>query len=300
VETIPSDFSSRRALGLAYAEQGQGVDKAAEHLEKAIALNPKHIRTLNDLSAIYARAGRFDDQVALLKRALQASPEDDDLVEGLLTANLILGQYEEADRLIQSHRFQPRHRTYGLRDKYRFLRYGMGAAAFNRGNYPEALKQFQLVLKPPVSLGVDDFQFESTPRVHYYIGRTLEAMGKKGAAEEAYRNSVSGFEHLSGDRDSLNSENFHMALSLDRLGRTREATELLRQLESFAKRQLNARNVQYRTEARYLLGLLAKRRGLYPEARRLFEEALDLEPDSLGPRFELRGDALDPLPKNRS
>ncbi len=29
--------------------------------------------------------------------------------------------------------------TYGLRDKYRFMRHGMGAAAFRKGDYAEAV-----------------------------------------------------------------------------------------------------------------------------------------------------------------
>jgi tetratricopeptide (TPR) repeat protein len=43
VEANPRDFGSRRALGLAYAEQGGQVEKAAAQLEKAIEINPAHV-----------------------------------------------------------------------------------------------------------------------------------------------------------------------------------------------------------------------------------------------------------------
>ena len=107
-------------------------------------LNPAHVRTLNDLSTLYARAGRFDEQLALLAKALARSPEDDDLAEGVLAANLMRGRYDEAEKLIATHQFAPRHRTYGLRDKYRFMRYGMGAAAFRAGEYEEALQALRI------------------------------------------------------------------------------------------------------------------------------------------------------------
>jgi hypothetical protein len=56
-----------------------------------------------------------------------------------------------------------------------------------------------------------------------------------------------------------------------------------------------ARRNSYQSEARYLLGLVEKQRGQNGKAKQLMEEALKLEPDLLGPRFELRGDVIDPL-----
>lgn len=291
----PQDFRSLRALGLAYAELGDDVERSSEKLERAIQVDPTHVRTFNDLSTIYARAGRFDRQVDLLTRALERSPGDDNLVEGLIAANLIMGDYNQAEEWIRNHRFQPRHRTYHLRDKFRFLRYGQGTRAFNRGDYQEALEQFRTALTPPVSLGMDDFQFESTPRVSYYIGRALESLGQREEAKEAYEKGLFGLEYLSGDRDSWNSENFHMVLSLERLDRKEEALKLVEQFEAFAESQLEGRNPRYRSEARYLLGLVKKYQRRIDEAGELLKEALQIQPDLLAPRLELRGDTLDPI-----
>ncbi len=289
----PSDFRTRRALGLAYEEQGRGVEKAAAQLEKAIAIDPGHVRTLNDLSAIYAKSGRFDEQRALLERALSRSPEDDDLAEGLLLANLAKGRYSEAEKLATGRKFGPRHRTYGLRDKWRFLKYGMGTAAFREGRYDEALRQFEAALAPPVSLGVDDFGSQSTPRAHYYIGRTLEALGRRDEARAAYEKAASGYEHLSGDWDSWNAENVHMALALNRLGKKAEASRILGEMEGFARSQLDSGRAARRAGSRYLLALVLKHKGDQAEARRLLDEALQIQPEMLGARLELRGDVVD-------
>ena len=61
------------ALGLAYAENGVPVEKAAAELDRAVELNPAHVRTRNDLSNLYARAGLFDKQIAVLNKALSQS-----------------------------------------------------------------------------------------------------------------------------------------------------------------------------------------------------------------------------------
>jgi tetratricopeptide (TPR) repeat protein len=295
IDAHPDDFSSRRALGLAYAEQGLGADKAAEQLERAVELNPAHIRTFNDLSNLYARAGKFDEQLALLNKALTRSPNDDDLMEGMLTANLMEGRYDEAKHLIETHQFAPRHRTYGLRDKFRLMQFATGAEAFNRGDHSLALRIFETAMKPPVSLGVDDFQAQSSPRLQYYLGRTFEALGRSVEARQAYEKGVSGVEQLSGDRDSWNSENYFMVLTLERIGRTSEAGALQKHFENFALSEVNSTDARRRAEAHYLLGLVEKHDGRRSESLKLMQKAVEAQPDLLAARLELRGEVLDPL-----
>lgn len=288
----PRDFSSHRALGLAYAEQGLSVEKAATELERAIQLNPAHVRTLDDLSSLYARAGRFDDQLTLLRKAQQRSPGDDDLAEGILTAYLSMGRYDEAQQLLETHQFSTRHRSYGLRDRYRVLRYGLGSQALNHGDYAAALSFFQSALHPPVSLGVDTFQNQNSPRLEYYIGRAQESLGRNDEARRSYERAISGMEQLTGDRDSWNSENFFMVLALDRLNRAEEAKKLEPHFVKFAATEKNSANPTHRAEARYLLGLIDRYHGNREESNALFAGALEARPDLLAARLEMRGDTV--------
>jgi len=294
VAVDPGNFSVRRALGMAYAAQDK-IDAAAEQLEKAIGLRPDHLRTLNDLSSIYARAGKFDEQIALLKKALQRSPDDDDLVMALLNAFLTKGRYQDAEQIVNTHTFAPRHRATTLRDAYRNLRYGSGALAFNQGEFARALSLFESVLKPPVSLGLDTFQFQSTPRAYYYIGRALEALGRKDQAAAAYKQSMSEVDLLSGDRDSWNSDNFYAVLALERLRLQEKAKTLIPHFEGFARTEMDESNPVHRGQARYLLALIAKHDGQRERALKLLSDSLQALPDFVQPRFELRGDAIDPL-----
>ena len=293
------NFSARRELGLALADAGK-TDDAVVQLEKAVELRPEHVRTLNDLSSIYARAGKFDEQIALLNKALHRSPGDDDLEGALLNAYLIKGRYEDADEIVKTHKFLPRHRYVILRDEYRNLRYGMGAIAFNKGEYAQALALFQSALVPPITLGVDNFQMESTPRASYYIGRSYEALGRKDEAAAAYKKSTEGVDILTGDRDSWNSENFFMVLSLEKLGQVDKAKALIPHFEKFSQTDMDETNPVHRGQARYMLGLIAKHAGQRDEALKLMGDAIQALPDFLQPRYELRGDALDPLTQSKS
>ncbi len=289
------NFSVHRALGLAYAEQGVPVDKAAAQLERAIDINPDHLRTRNDLSALYASAGRFDDQLAVLKKALAKSPNDDDLAEAVVAGYLAKGDYDEAQRLITSHRFGVRHRTYSLRDKYRLMQYGLSARAFQKHDYQRALELMDASMKPPESLGVDDFEAQHSPRQQYYRGRILEALGRTAEAREAYQQCVTGLKELSGDRDSWNAENLYMVLALEKLGQTEKAAEVRKHFENFALVEVDSRSAEQRARARYLLALIRKDQGRPDESRQLLQGALEAAPDLLPARLEARGDVLDPL-----
>jgi len=234
LSSAPSDFSLLRALGLAYAGSGAPVEQSAAKLEGAVAANAAHLPTWNDLSALYGAAGRFNEQRSVLEKGLSRRPGDDGLTESLLAAMLSTGQYEDADRLLATHKFAPRHRTYGLRNKYRMMRIAQGARAFERKDYAAALRSFESAMQPPTSLGLDDFANQSSPRIDYLRGRALEALGRGAEARRAYEQGVAGISALSGDRDSWNTENYYLTLSLRRIGRAQEAAALEKRFESFA------------------------------------------------------------------
>jgi lipopolysaccharide biosynthesis regulator YciM len=297
VQANPSDFSTRRALGLAYAEQGFPVERAATQLERALQLQPGNLRTVNDLSSLYARAGRFGEQLSRLKAALARSPADDDLAEGLLSAQLSEGNYADAESLLAGHQFGPHHRSYGLRNKYRLMRYGQAARAGRSGDWEAALRRIREAGAPPASLGVDDFQGQNSPRLEYYAGLVLEKLGRSAEARQSFERAVAGVPQLSGDRDSWNSENFFIVPALEKLGRSAEAVRLKQRFENFAASERDSGNGDYKAEARYLLALARKQDGRPDEAKALIAEALAARPDLLPARLELRGDVIDPLPK---
>ncbi|MGH9617850.1 MAG: DUF5107 domain-containing protein, partial [Acidobacteriaceae bacterium] len=294
----PSDFAARRALGLAYEEQGQ-LDRAIPELRKAVEINPSNANAMNDLSNLYARNGNFDEQVALLQKAIAHAPNNDDLIEGLLDAYLLEGKFQAAQDIIDHHTFGPRHRTYRLRDEYRELEYGKGSDAFNKGNYELALQLFQAALNPPANLGMDTFELQSAPRIHYYIGRTLDALGRKQEAQKAYRESIRGVDELAGGgSESWNPENFFMVLSLDKLGQQQQVADLLKQFKVFAEFRLDSTNRDRVARAYYLLGLVDKFQGDYAGARAQIEKSTQLAPDYIAPRFELRGDTINAVAKD--
>ena len=138
---------------------------------------------------------------------------------------------------------------------------------------------FESAHKPAVTLGVDDFASQTSPRLQYYLGRMLDALGRTSGARRAYEAGITGVELLFGDRDSWNSENFFMVSSLERLGRSSEAARLEERLADFARGEIDARNARYSDEARYLLGLVRLHGGRQDEGSHWLQKSLDAQPD---------------------
>ena len=287
----PPHFGVERALGLAYEERGMQA-KATASLAEAVSLDGTHLDTVNDLASLYASEGRFSDEQALLQSSLKLSPGNDDILLRLLQFYLLQGDYEEAEAIVGKHEFSPRHRDTQLRDLYRTLMYAEGSRAYARGDYAVALRRFHDAEVPPASLGIDDFQFQSIPRLHYAIGKTLDAMHETAQARQSYEQVVKDVDLAAGDRETYNSDNYLMLLALDRLGRKQEADALASKFRAFAQTQLASGYAHRRAEGTYLLGLLEARDAHPEEARKMMAASLEIEPDFLSPRLDLRSDSV--------
>ena len=292
-EVNAADFGARRALGLAYEEAGQ-LEKAIQQLKKADEIDPEDSGTLDDLATAYARAGKFDEQLALLEDAIKRTPSNDHLTEGVLAVDLIEGKFDAAQEIVDHHTFLHVERSDELRDDYRELEYGRGSEAYYKGNYEQALQLFREALKPPANLGLGDLEQQTAPRIDYYIGRTLDALGRKQEAQQSYQQSVGEMDHLAGGGgDSWSPDKFFMVLSLEQLGRHREAVDLAKQFKTVAESRQDEKEPFYIARATYLLGLIASFNGDAAESRKLIAQAVQIEPNYIEPRFELHGDAID-------
>ena len=122
-----------------------------------------------------------------------------------------------------------------------------------------------------------------------------DAMGKKPEAEQAYKDGVRGVDQLTGGgSDAYSPENFFMTFSFDSLGRQQEAAALVQQFQTVAESRHESNDPLYRARSYYLQSLIDEYNGKADEARKLMAQAVQIEPDYIGPRFELRGDAIEP------
>lgn len=72
-------------------------DKAAEEFEKALALNPSHLKALQGLALIRLAEGRLDESILLWKKVLEQAPTDAGSLGGLGAAYYQSKRLEEAE-----------------------------------------------------------------------------------------------------------------------------------------------------------------------------------------------------------
>ena len=68
-------FSLHTAMGRAEWVRSGSADAAARHYERALAINPRHAATLGDLASLRIAQERYEDALALLRRAIEQAPE---------------------------------------------------------------------------------------------------------------------------------------------------------------------------------------------------------------------------------
>ncbi len=101
LERFPSDQPALRWLALLLLDADRPGD-AIEPIERIIALNPSgSIEPLTALAVTLARAGRGQDAVDAMNRALDLAPEDPDLLRQMAGLLEFLGRQEEAKEYLE-------------------------------------------------------------------------------------------------------------------------------------------------------------------------------------------------------
>jgi tetratricopeptide (TPR) repeat protein/TolB-like protein len=74
IELAPYDPESYRAYGWAIGNGLHRYEEAIEYMERGLELNPRHTRTLNSISLMYATVGRIDDALAAINKSMEIAP----------------------------------------------------------------------------------------------------------------------------------------------------------------------------------------------------------------------------------
>lgn len=75
-------------------EQAERLDEAMRHYSEALAIDPRHVQSLNNLVVILGRRGEITAAVAKFEKAVELSPEYADARENLTQARRLLKESE--------------------------------------------------------------------------------------------------------------------------------------------------------------------------------------------------------------
>jgi hypothetical protein len=180
------------------------------------------------------------ERLAFLEAHRDLVLQRDDATVELATLLNLCGRPLEALELVVSRRFHPWEGGEGaVLRQYTAARLLLGQQALDDGDAATAHRHFSLAMETPASLGEAYHPLQAKADVNYWIGRSLQALGRNDearAAFEASANESGDFAEMSvADHSPLS---FYRGLSLRDLGREGDAEALFRALHDHAERQL--------------------------------------------------------------
>jgi tetratricopeptide (TPR) repeat protein len=234
----PSWSVAWRNLGIGYFNVRGKSDAARAAFDKALEADPTDARVVYERDQLWKRTGesplrrleeleKFSDLVRLR----------DDLSIELATLYNDTKQPEKALAVIESRRFQPWEGGEGLvLGQYVRTQLALGRRALADGKPAEARRFMEAALDCPANLGEAAHLLANQSDIFYLLGTACEAAGDLPAAHKWWERAASH----EGDFREMSVRSFsemtcYSALALKRLGRSREAEKLLRDLLAYAE-----------------------------------------------------------------
>lgn len=105
-ESEPDQLANRlNYLGYMWVDLGQQLDKAAELIERAVALEPENPAFLDSLGWLYHKQGKHQEALEELQRAeallKELQPEDAEILEHIAQVQVALGQRDDAIKTLE-------------------------------------------------------------------------------------------------------------------------------------------------------------------------------------------------------
>jgi Tfp pilus assembly protein PilF len=155
-------------LGMSAWRSGQ-LDRAKAAFDDALELDPKHVKSLVNVSRVLLESDRPADAEQYLARAIEIDPASADVYRVMGRTQALLGN---ADDALEAYRT-----ALAIEPEDSWSMNNMGLVLIQQGRYEEALRP--LARATQLSEGVAVFENN--------LGIALERTGHYGAAAEAYR-----------------------------------------------------------------------------------------------------------------
>jgi tetratricopeptide (TPR) repeat protein len=234
-----------------------------------------------DLDEIYTQTG----DAAAREKLLAGAPADVQDKDTVRTRKALLyvqiKQYDKALEVFRGHNFKPWEGGLLIRQLFVLANLEKGRQALASQQYALADQAFREALRYPENLGVGKPDKPQDEEALYWLGKTLEAEGKKDAARAAWQEAVGEGSAGNDYPERGGNAQFYFALALDQLGRSDEAAHILDRLA------LSVANERGSAFDYYLAGLVEGFREHNGQAFADFRRAVQLDPSLWQPRIEM-------------
>lgn len=309
VELDPGFAIAWRNLAVAWSRLEEGVPRAIEALEKALALKQDDALYLFELDRLYefARAP-LEKRLALFERHRKTAEQRDDAMSRLVTLLTLAGRHDEAIRIMEKRHFHlwEGGARFNVQDVWTDAHLLRGHGRMAAKDYEGAWKDYLAAVEFPENLEVTrGYRGSRLPEAYYWAGLAAEAAGRRDEAVRLWKEAAGALlgtdEEPHPGVDAGAALLFYQAQSLEKLGRSGRARQLYEALLAAAKKALGGgRESAFfakfgegrppwmrQANAHLAAGLAQLGLGRREEARRELGKALELNPYLLEARLRL-------------
>ncbi len=238
VKLDPRNAVAWRNLGIAYWNIQHDAKRARAAYERAFRARSDDARLLFERDQLWKRLGVSPvKRLRELRRHGGLVRQRDDLSIELCALLNQTGNARAALEVVSGRKFQPWEGGEGQAlGQHVRTHLALGRAALALGRAAEAARHFAEALTPPANLGEARHILANQSDIHHWLGRALDAAGDTAGARAAWTQAAEFKGDFQGMSVRAYSEmTYYSALSLERLGREREAKRLLRELLKYAR-----------------------------------------------------------------
>jgi tetratricopeptide (TPR) repeat protein len=305
-ESIKLDGSfaiAHRNLGLALAQNRNGLQAGIASLERAVQCNSQEARYLTELDTLYEIAAvPHQKRLSVLEQHQETVFKRDDTLIREVGLKVLTGEYNQAIALLGNRHF---HLWEGGDDElsnvhelYVDAHLLRGQSLMRAKKYEEALKDFQLALEYPERFEMGKpFRGGGGSQVYYQIGLAYEALANSAKAKESFQKAL---EMKLGRADFRQPLRYYQGLAYAKLGQETKSVQIFDDLIRNGQQRLKAQSTDFfakfggahlesaqKAQAHYLIGLGYLGKGLTTQARQELEKAHQLDINNLGVQTQL-------------
>jgi tetratricopeptide (TPR) repeat protein len=179
-----------RNLGLAAWKVDAKPWKAIAHYERAVQCRPEDFTLSRDLATLYLEQELPLRARDLLEKAREAKCVRADVVTLLARAYNELGEFEKTHALLTADHYTNWEGQFSLNALYTAAHIGLGEKKLRAGDFAGALKEFEMSMDPPKSLGAGQMVDAPSAEPLYWIGMAREKLGRLDEAKQAWRRAA--------------------------------------------------------------------------------------------------------------
>ncbi|MFW6139044.1 MAG: tetratricopeptide repeat protein, partial [Spirochaetota bacterium] len=260
-------------------------DAAVEAYEKSLECDPNDYKIICELDELYKKCGFTERRRQLIENIPARLMGNDMIAERACDFFTDIKEFDRALEILHAAHFFPWEAYTEARKIYVDANIGRGYLYIKSKNHKEAVASFNEAMKYPRNIGVGEPAKKAHAEPLYLMGCAFEMMGDKESARVFWDRAQAEQRH------TIDCLSYYKAMALKRLGRIKEAEQILEDLISYAGEK-SVSEGEKEAHSLYLLGLAHKGKDKKAKAECLFRKAAAMDYTHRRSRWEVEGLAI--------